>query len=117
MIKSTYIGAFIVPELKDFHERTNTDEFYEGFVENGKFRTAYQGLETIDVLIPTGDDYAIRDWDDKEEYIITDFSELATLELKLEKDYLDTISSLRKLYPDGTFKIQSGVVSYWDEVA
>lgn len=118
MIKITYVGAFIAPELKDFQEISSNDEFYYDFYETEKFRTAYQGLETIDILIPLGDSFAIRDQEDYHcEFVIDDFSELKELEEKLKTEYSETIIKLKEKYPNGAFSVQSGIVSYWDEIA
>ena len=117
MVKIAYVGAFISPQLKDFQEVKSTDEFYEEFNEKEKFRTAYQGLERIDVLIPFGNKYAIKDQENEEEFVVDDFSELKVLEEKLKTDYSDTILKLKELYPNGLFEVRSGFVSYWDEIA
>lgn len=118
MIKITYIGAFIVPVLDKFQEISREDDFYDSFYENGNFRTAYQGLEKIDVLIPTGKKYAIKDEDNEEEYILTSFdTELILLERKLYREYKEVIDKLTEKFPTGKFNIASGIVSYWDEIA
>jgi hypothetical protein len=116
MIKITYIGAFIAPELRDFQKIQSSDEFYEEFNETGKFRTAYQGLGTIDVLIPCNSRFAIKDQENEEEFVIGDFSELKELEEKLKTEYSETIQKLKELYVDGLFEVKSGIVSYWDEI-
>lgn len=117
MIKLTYVGAFIVPEVENFQRESVEDEFYEKFYE-GQFRTAYQGLENIDVLIPCSNDYALKDQENyDDEFIIHDFSELKELENKLSVDYSHTIEQLEEMFPDGKFTVKSGVVAYWDEIA
>jgi hypothetical protein len=117
MIKIAYVGAFIAPQLQNFQEVKSTDEFYEEFNETGKFRTAYQGLENIDVLIPCGNEYAIKDQENEEEFVVDDFSALKELEEKLKSNYSETIEKLKATYPNGQFEVRSGFVSYWDEIA
>jgi len=117
MIKIAYVGAFIVPQLHNFQEVKITDEFYEVFNETGIFRTAYQGLEDIDVLIPCGNEYSIKDQENDEEFVIYDFSVLKGLEEKLKTNYSETIDKLKSTYPNGQFEVKSGLVSYWDEIA
>lgn len=117
MIKIAYLGAFIVPQLKNFQEVKSTDEFYEEFNETGKFRTAYQGLEKIDVLIPCGNEYAIKDQENEEEFVVDDFTELKLLEDKLKTEFSETIQKLKETYLDGVFEVRSGLISYWDEIA
>ena len=117
MIKIAYVGAFIAPQLQNFQEVKSTNEFYDEFNLTGKFRTAYQGLENIDILIPCGNEYAIKDQENKEEFVIDDFSELKELEEKLKSDYRETIDKLRVSYPGGRFEVRSGFVSYCDEIA
>jgi len=113
-IRIAYVGAFIVPELENFQEVKESEDFYSNFNENDIFRTAYEGLESIDVLIPAGNDYAIKDGHE-EEFIIDDFSELKELEVKLKNDFSETINKLKEMYPSGTFSVKSGIVCYFDE--
>jgi len=118
MIKITYVGVFIIPEMQNFQEIKSSDEFYNEFCENGKFRTAYQGLESIDILIPCTNDYAIKDQEQYyDEFFITDFSKLESIEDKFRIEYNDVILKLEKLYPNASFTITKGIVSYWDEIA
>lgn len=118
MIKITYVGAFIVPRLENWQEAKSTDEFYEKFHDSEKFRTAYQGLEEIDVLIPCGNKYALKDQEDyHNEFIVFDFDELKQLKENFIEDYDDQINLLMGEFPDGRFDIRAGVVSYWDEIA
>ena len=118
MITITYVGAFISPELDNFQEVKASDEFYEEFLENELFRTAYQGLEDISVLIPNSSEFAIRDTsEDDSDFVIDDFSELKNLEKLLKNDYSDTIAKLKELYPGGKFEVRSGVINYYDEIA
>lgn len=117
-INKLYIGAFIVPYMDNFQEIFSTDEFYDNFCDDiGKFRTSYEGLYSIDVLIPCGNEYAIIDGFDNPEFVIDDFSKLKILEEKLKTDYAEIIQKLRVTYPDCAFKIKSGIVSYYDEIA
>jgi len=115
-IKIIYVGAFIVPQLKNFQEIKSTNEFYEEFFETGKFRCPYEGLESIDLLIPCGNEYSLKDGED-DEYVIDDFSELKLFENKLKTDYSETIKKLKTTYPDGFFEVKSGIVVYCDEIA
>lgn len=118
MVKITYVGAFIVPTVEDWQIKTNTDRFYEAFIETGKFITAYQGLETIDVLIPSDNKYALKNHNDYyDEFIIDDFEALSRLSMELLKEYDDQLKLLTHFFPDSHFFVRSGVVSYWDEIA
>lgn len=118
MIKITYVGAFIVPKVQDWQSKTNTDEFYESFIETGKFITAYQGLESIDVLIPSENKYALKNHNDyHDEFIIDDFDALSRLSVELSEEYKDQLKLLTEFFPDSNFFVRSGVVSYWDEIA
>ena len=123
MITINYIGAFIVSKSENFQDIQSSDEFEEQFNETGIFRTAYQGLKKFNILIPKSDNFAIKDQGqklnnfDSDEFIINDFSELNSLEKKLEKEYSEIITKLNELYPNGIFSVRSGIVSYWDEVA
>jgi len=118
MIKLTYVGAFIVPNFKEFQNISVEEQFYREFYETDKFRTAYQGLEEIDVLIPSSNNFALKDQEDyHDEFFLYDFSKLNSLEDKLRNEYNETIIKLKELYPNGSFVVRSGIISYWDEEA
>lgn len=118
MIKITYVGAFIVPKVENWQDKTNTDEFYETFIDTGKFISAYQGLETIDVLIPSDNKYSLKNHNDyHNEFIIDDFEALSRLSIELSEDYKDELNKLMEFFPESNFFVRSGVVSYWDEIA
>ena len=118
MIKITYVGAFIVPRVENWQEVKSTDEFCDKFYESEKFRTAYQGLEEIDVLIPCGNKYALKDQEDyHDEFIVIDFDELTQLRNIFNYEYKDQIDLLMETFPEGRFDVRAGVVSYWDEIA
>lgn len=118
MIKMTYVGAFIIPKVEGWQEKKCTDEFYDAFIYTGKFITAYQGLENIDILIPYDNKYSLKNIDDYyDEFIVDDFDKLVKCKKELEEDYKDQIVLLMDFFPNSEFIVKSGVVSYWDEMA
>lgn len=114
-ITATYLGAYIT-HSRGFQAKKRSDEFYDEYYDSDVFRTAYEGLDDVDVLIPAGQDYAIVD-DIEYSGIVADFAVLEELEERLRRDYAATIARLIEKYPDGAFKVSSGLVCYFDEVA
>lgn len=115
MVKMLYIGAFINVVSEGFQEISKEDEFYEDFYETGIFRTAYQGLEKIDVLIPCSDYYNFND-DYDEEFYMGSFKLIEPMKHEFEHEYKDHIEKLKTKY-NIDVEVMTGLVSYWDEIA
>lgn len=113
MVKKIYEGVFIdLSDSEDFQDVQAEDDFYNDFYDKGDFISAYQGLETINVLIPTSNAHGRQI---EEETVITDIGRYATFIEEFKKKYQKHISLLNEYKLP--FKVTFGVVTYWDEEA
>lgn len=115
MIKCFYLGAYLEVSSDEFQEKRNEDDFYEE-VADKHFLNPYQGLENLNVLLPSVDDYRIN-LDLEDEFILTkkDFY-LEDLSDKFRVDYAEQIAIVDRYFP-GSVAVKTGLVVYWDEIA
>ena len=115
MIKCFYLGAYLQVSADDFQEKKNEDEFYEA-VADEHFINPYQGLEELNVLIPSVDDYK-SSFNFEGEFSLdeSDFK-LSHLADKLREGYAGQIAIVEDFFPNSV-TIKTGLICYWDEIA
>jgi hypothetical protein len=113
MVKRTYIGVFIEVKDENFQEIKFEDDFYKSIGEEN-FMYPYQGLETLNVLIPLNEDFQELLTDDSYEndFVITEFNPKNHIE-NFKKWFKDVLAELETYFKD--FEIKYGLVSFWDE--
>ncbi|AMR34184.1 hypothetical protein A0256_23390 [Mucilaginibacter sp. PAMC 26640] len=115
MIKCFYLGAYLEVASDDFQEKKVEDNFYDE-VSNEHFIQPYQGLEDLNILIPSVDDYkSTKDLEGEFTLCESDLN-LSDLAQKFKDGYVDQISIVEKYFPYSV-TIKTGLVCYWDEIA
>lgn len=116
MIKVPYLGAFLEVNHEDFQTIKCEDEFYEQ-VADEHFINPYQGLEDLNILIPSSKDYSIEiDLDGEFIVTATDLLNAEVTEDMFKQGYAEQIAIVERFFP-GCVIIKSGLVCYWDEIA